>query len=76
VKQQSASEFAAELEKVGAIRGHRARWLARKMLNADPDAVPHFLKLVETNYGKRVAQALGDVFVQWVCIERRGQIND
>ena len=70
LEREAVALLADHLEQSAAIKGQRARYLARKMLAADdPTAQNGLLHRVQTTYGTVVAQSLDTAF-WWTEIDR------
>jgi hypothetical protein len=63
--QAAAASLSDVFEKMGAIKGQRAQYLAKKMLTTDPAEQQAFLTQVEQTYGKNVARRLNEAFYRW-----------
>lgn len=64
--QAAAASLSDALEKMGAIKGQRAQYLAKKMLSIDPTEQQAFLREVEQTYGRNVSRRLGETFNNWI----------
>ncbi len=62
----AASSLSDALEKMSAIKGPRAQYLAKQLLETDPAKQQAFLKQVEQTYGGNVARRINEVFNRWL----------
>lgn len=64
--QAAAASLSDALEKMSAIKGERARYLATKLLDPDPAKQQAFLREVEKTYGANTVRRINDTFSNWI----------
>lgn len=64
--QAAAGSLSDALEKMSAIKGPRAQYLAKQLLETDPAKQQAFLKKVEQTYGGNVARRINEIFSRWL----------
>jgi hypothetical protein len=64
--QAAAASLSDALEKMSAIKGDRARYLATKLLETDSAKQQAFLREVEKRYGANAVRQINDTFSNWL----------